>query len=81
MQLLLHKLSYKTLLELVNIVFPVLADVIGAILSRYFSGPNCAHGNMIIPEGKNVTLSNGDVAFCSQGDIYGGSVVIYDLVG
>ncbi|XP_060564290.1 brorin-like isoform X2 [Ruditapes philippinarum] len=45
------------------------------------NGPNCMHDDKIIPEGKNVTLPSGDVAYCSNGGLYGGSVHVYPVLG
>ncbi|XP_045182471.2 uncharacterized protein LOC123541130 [Mercenaria mercenaria] len=53
----------------------------GACCYECLNDPNCSHDDQIIPEGQNVTLPSGNVAFCSRGDVMGGDVKIYKVLG
>ncbi|KAH3748653.1 kielin/chordin-like protein [Dreissena polymorpha] len=46
-----------------------------------FNGNNCMHNGHIIPEGRNITIPGGDVAYCETGGNLGGTVKVYQLVG
>ncbi|KAH3808322.1 hypothetical protein DPMN_136675 [Dreissena polymorpha] len=51
----------------------------GACCYECPNGPNCMYQGTVIPEGQNATVDGGEVVFCSSGDLFGGSVIVYPV--